>query len=165
MSRTTFSGPIRAGNIRYNQYKDVGNVVLNQNITFDFSAGDTVTGTKILYLPAGSRIVDVQALVITAYNAGTSSVVSIGKAAAGTEYVTTLTVSTAGFIAPTTITGANWLNTTAAGGDVSSSVTGTFPVSPLAITLTLTGTVASAGKTNIIIQYLQADDRSTFSTQ
>lgn len=168
MSRTTFSGPLKAGDIKYNTYKDVGSVVLNQNVTFDFAAGDVLnTGNTLrtLYVPAGSRIVNIQALVITAYNAGTSSVVTVGKASGGTEYVTTLTVSTAGFIAPTTITGANWLNTTAAGGDISSSVTGTFPVSPLAITLVLTGTVASAGKINVVIQYIQADDRSTFSTQ
>ena len=164
MSRTTFSGPILSGDVRYNQYKDVGNTVLNQNITFDFAAGDTVTGTKTLYVPANTRIVNIQALVVTAYNAGTSSVVSIGKAAAGTEYVTTLTVSTAGLVSPTTITGASWLNTTTVGGDISSSVTGSYPVSPLAITLTLTGTVASAGKINVVIQYIQSDDRNTALT-
>jgi len=165
MSRTTFSGPLRAGNIAYNTYKNVGTVVLNQNVTFDYAAGDTATTTKTLYTPANTRIVNIQALVITAYNAGTSSVVSVGKAAAGTEYVTTLTVSTAGFIAPTTITGANWLSTTAAGGDISSSTTGTFPVSPLAITLTLSGTAASAGKVNVVVQYTQPDDRSAYSAQ
>lgn len=168
MSRTTFSGPIKAGDIKYNTYKDVGTVVLNQNAVFDFSAGDTVTTTKTLYLPAGSRIVNIVGLIPVAYNAGTSSLVTIGKTAGGTEYVTTFAVSTAGFTAPTGPTAAqavNWYNTTAAGGDVSASVTGSFPVSPLAVTLTLSGTAASAGKAIVTIQYTQPDDRSAYSAQ
>lgn len=167
MSRTTFSGPIKAGDIKYNTYKDVGTVVLNQNTVFDFTAGDTVTTTKIIYLPAGSRIINIVGLCVVAYNAGSTNTISIGKAAAGTEYITTLFASTAGFIAPTGPTAAqaaNWYNTSAA-GDVSSSITGSFPVSPLAVTLTLAGAVASTGKMIVTIQYTQADDRSTFATQ
>ena len=168
MSRTTFSGPIRAGDIRNNQYKDVGTVVLNQVAVFDFAAGDIATTTKTVYLPAGSRIVNIVGLVITAFTATTNNI-TIGKAAAGTEYVTTFTAAgTTGFVAPTAPTNAQaavWFNTTAAAGDVSSSITGSFPVSPLAVTLTLTGGTVTAGKVAVSIQYIQPDDRSTFSTQ
>ena len=168
MSRSTFSGPIKAGDIKYNTYKDVGNVVLNQNAVFDFTDGDTGTTTKIIYLPAGSRIINIVGLIPVAYNAGTSSNVTIGKTAAGTEYATTFVASTAGFTAPTAPTAAqavNWYNTSAAAGDVSSSITGSFPVSPLAVTLTLTGTAASAGKIVVTFQYIQPDDRATTFTQ
>lgn len=168
MSRTTFSGPIKAGDIRSNAYKNVGTVVLNQNVVFDFAAGDIATSTKTLYLPAGSRIINIVGLVITAYTATTNNI-TIGKAAAGTEYVTTFTAAgTTGFVAPTAPTNAQaavWFNTTAAAGDVSSSTTGTFPVSPLAITLTLTGGTVTAGKVVVTLQYAQPDDRSTFATQ
>jgi hypothetical protein len=168
MSRTTFSGPIKAGDIKYNTYKDVGTVPLNQNVLFDFSAGDTVTTTKTLYLPAGSRITSIQALVLVVYNAVTTNNVTIGKAAAGNEYVTTFPVGVAGLITPTTPTVAqalNWDNTTTAGADISSSVTGSFPVSPLFVTLGLTGTAATTGKCRITIQYTQPDDRATTFTQ
>jgi len=167
MSRTTFSGPIKAGDVRNNAYKDVGTVVLNQNVVFDFTTGDTVTTTKTIYLPAGCRIINIVGLIPVAYNAGTSNNVTIGKAAAGTEYTTTFAAGTAGFTAPTSPTAAqavNWYNTSAAAGDVSSTTTGTFPVSPLAVTLTLTGTAATAGKIIVTFQYVQPDDRSTFAT-
>ena len=168
MSRTTFSGPLKAGDIKYNTYKDVGSVVLLQVVNFDFSAGDTATTTKTLYLPAGSRIIEFNALVQVVYNAGTTNNVTIGKAAAGTEYVTTFPVGVAGLITPTTPTvaqGVNWANTSAAGADVSSSVTGSFPVSPLIITLGLTGTTATTGKTSVYVRYIQPDDRATTFTQ
>ena len=165
MSRSTFSGPIKAGDIKYNTYKDVGSVILQQNVTFDFAAGDTsITANKTIYIPAGSRISAVYIDVITAYS-GTTPTLSIGKAAAGTEYISAAAIATSNTrVIGTPATLANWLSTTTAGGDISSSTTGTFPVSPLVVSLALSAT-ATAGKVNMFIKYSQADDRLAYSAQ
>jgi hypothetical protein len=165
MSRSTFSGPIKAGDIKYSTYKDVGTVVLIQTVTFDFAAGDTsTTANKTIYVPAGSRISAVYIDVITAYS-GTTPTLSIGKTAAGTEYINAAAIATANTrVIGTPATLANWLNTTAAGGDISSSTTSTFPVSPFVLSLALSAT-ATAGKVNVLIKYIQPDDRSAYSAQ
>lgn len=158
MSRSTFSGPIKAGDIKYNTYKDVGTVLLTQTVTFDFAAGDVVGAApyKTLYLPAGSKINEVYIDVVTLYN-GTTPTLSIGKAAAGTEYVTTAAIATSNTrIEATPTTVANWLNTTTAGGDISSATTESFPVSPIVVSLALSAAAAS-GKLVVLIQYTQPD--------
>lgn len=164
MSRTTFSGPIRAGDIRNNQYKDVGTVLLNQYAVFDATvASDTATVTKNIYLPAGSRIVNIYTDVAIQYNSATSAAVTVGNVAAGTQYSASASVA----VTPQRLTSvpttqlAAWLATPI---DVSGQLTGTFPVSLIAVTLTIVG-VTTAGKVNVVVQYTQADDRSTFATQ
>lgn len=169
MSRSTFSGPIKAGDIKYNTYKDVGTVTLQQAITFDVSAGDTATTTKYVYLPINSKIIEVYADIVVAYTAAGTVNLTIGKVASGVDYVSSIPLVTTG--TPVTVSRIEISPTTqlvawqATSSDISSTVTGTFPVSQLAITVANSGAAATTGKLNVIIQYTQADDRSTFPTQ
>ena len=154
MSRTTFSGPIKAGDIRNNQYKNVGSVQLIQAVPFT----ENVTTSKTIYLPAGSRIVNISFLTSTGYTATTAGV-TVGTAAAGTQYAANSSVLSAANASalPTS----SWAATPLS---ISSSVTGTFPVSTVVVTLTL-GTPVTAGVVDVIIEYIQPDDRSTYNTQ
>jgi hypothetical protein len=166
MSRTTFSGPVKAGDIRNNAYKNVGTVVLAQTVVFDFAAGDVVGAApyKTIYVPAGSKLNEIYIDVVTAYN-GTTPTLSVGKAAAGVEYVSAAAIATDNTrVEGVPATVLNWLNTTTAGGDVSAATTESFPVSPLVISLALSAP-ASAGSLVVLVQYTQPDDRSTYLTE
>lgn len=89
MGKTTFSGPIRAGNI-YNttgtdlgtNVKNVGSVVMVQNFPITQAGSTTAYATEIV-LPANSHIVAIQILATTAWAA--TNTVSIGTSATATE--------------------------------------------------------------------------------
>lgn len=154
MSRSTFSGPIKAGNIAYNTYKNVGSVKLIQTISFT----ENVTTSKTIYLPAGSRIVNISFLTSTGYTATTAGV-TVGTAAAGTQYAASSSVLSAANASA--VPTSSWAATPLS---ISSSVTGSFPVSTVVATLTL-GTPVTAGVTDVVIEYTQPDDRSAYSAQ
>lgn len=163
MSRTTFSGPVRAGTIKYNKYNNVGTAVVAQ-----FSALATGALTSTVYVPAGSRIIDVAVDVTTVFNPSGTAVLTIGKTSGGSEYVDGVDVKSAtGRIAPT-LTAAQLTamqNTSAQGADISSAVTGTVVTSPLYIKITEGGTAGTTGAASVTILYVQADDRSGYANQ
>jgi len=162
MSRTTFSGPIKAGNIRYNQYKNVGSVQLAQVIQVPVNTvGLTATSTPI-YIPAGSQIVDIRITTSVAYDSATSATLTVGKTAAGTEYAGG-NAKTAGLVT-TTVTAAQATNWLATPTDVTSVTTGTFPASTIYAQVVSVGQ-PTVGNAVVIVEYIQPDDRSTFSTQ
>ena len=153
MSRTTFSGPIKAGTIANNAYKNVGFVQMVQSVSFN----ENVTTSKTLHLPAGSKITNVTFLTSTGYTATTAGV-TLGTAAAGTQYSASSSVLSAANASavPTVL----WPVTPTS---LTSAETGTFPVSTVVATLTL-GTPVTAGATDIVIEYIQPDDRDTAFT-
>tara|TARA_R110000823_G_scaffold264291_2_gene384479 strand:+ start:169 stop:648 length:480 start_codon:yes stop_codon:yes gene_type:complete len=153
MSRTTFSGPIKAGTIANNTYKNLGFVQMVQAISFT----ENVTTSKTIYLPAGSKITNISFITSTGYTATTAGV-TVGNVAAGTQYAASSSALSAANASatPTTL----WPVTPTS---LSSADTGTAPVSTIVATLTL-GTPVTAGITDVIVEYTQPDDRNTAFT-
>jgi hypothetical protein len=161
MSRTTFSGPIKAGTVRNNKYNNVGFTVLRQTELVTFNT--TLKSENIIYLPSGSNILNVAVDVITAFDSATSATLTIGKTSAGTDYVSGVNAKTAARTIPT-FTAAQLLAMQSTPVDISSSVTGEAPCSILYTTITSVGQ-PTAGSVYVTIQYTQADDRATYNTQ
>ena len=102
MTATHFSGPVQTGTKLEGETggPNFGNVLLTQSTSITQNSTNAVSST--LYIPAGSRIVDIVVDVLTAFNSGTSATLSVGTAAAGTQYASGVDVKTAtGRIRPT----------------------------------------------------------------
>jgi hypothetical protein len=148
MANTTFSGPIKAGNI-FNttgttvgtNVSNVGFVVMSQTDTIAF--GNTTDKSLSIVIPANSQLVDIKVFVITAFNAGTTNTLDIGIVGDSDLYVDDAEVGTAGDAAlGATALVANW------------SDIGTTDVK-LAAKYIQTGTAASAGGARIVVSYVQ----------
>jgi len=148
MARTTFSGPIKAGNI-FNttgttvgtNVANVGFVVMSQTDTIAF--GDTTDKSLSIVIPANSQLIDIKILVTTAFNAGTSNTLDIGIVGDSDLYVDGAAVGTAGDAAlGSTALVTNW------------SDIGITDVK-LAAKYIPTGTAASAGAARIVVSYVQ----------
>jgi hypothetical protein len=92
MGKTTFTGPIRAGNILQTSgttvgkdVRNVGHVVMAQHYTFTQAGSTTALATTIV-LPANSHVLEVQ-MTTTAAWTGASATVSIGTTATSNELV------------------------------------------------------------------------------
>lgn len=131
-------GPVLTGT-RADQ-SDFGVAVLTQRGTLTHN-GTTVVSSTFL-LPLGSVLVDVLADTTTAWNSGTTDVLSVGTAAAGTQYASGIDVTSAARVRPT-FTGAQLLA-------MQNVVNGGTVVA----TVTPTGT-ASAGITVVTLEYAQ----------
>ena len=96
MGTTTFSGPIKAGNI-YNttgttvgtDIKNVGSVLMAQSAAITQSTTAAASG---IVIPANSQIVECYVYVTTAYD--NSATLSIGTTSTSTELATAVAVST-----------------------------------------------------------------------
>lgn len=86
MSNTTFSGPVRAGTVKYNAGANVGNVVLSQTYDTGDLTGATVgnVDTRIGTLPANAIITDITIDQVVASVTGTTTV-SVGNASGGAQ--------------------------------------------------------------------------------
>jgi hypothetical protein len=100
MGITTFSGPIRAGDIRDTtgtelgtNVRNVGSVVLSQQFTITQAGTTTALATPIV-LPKNSHIMNIQVLQTAAWT--TTTTISVGTSATATELVS------AGALAPAT---------------------------------------------------------------
>lgn len=93
-------------------------------------------------LPAGAQIVDINIDVTTAFNAGTTNTVTVGKTGSAAAYVTSTSVGSAGraSVATTGVYSA-WANV------------GTNDVDYATVTFSQTGTAASAGAARVTIVY------------
>jgi len=93
MARTTFTGPLASGDRIDGAQANVGLAVLSQSavITFD----NTLVQNASLFLPNGSRVLDVIVDTLTAFNSATSAVLSVGTASGGTQYASGVDVRTA----------------------------------------------------------------------
>jgi hypothetical protein len=119
MGKTTFSGPIRAGNIANTtgttlgeNVKNIGSVVMVQVYAVTQAASATALGTDIV-LPANSHILNIQMLNTVAWD-GAASTLSVGTTATATELValTSMTVGLVGLNPGTDATRtANWDDT------------------------------------------------------
>lgn len=92
MGISTFSGPIRAGNIANttgttlgSDVRNVGSVVMVQHVPVTQAATATAQGTAIV-LPANSHILAIQMLTTTAWT-GAATTISLGTSATATELV------------------------------------------------------------------------------
>jgi hypothetical protein len=99
MGKTTFTGPIRAGNILNTSgttlgqdVRNVGSVVMVQTFTITQAGTQTALPTTIV-LPANSHILNIQVIATAAW-AGTANV-SIGTTAAANELVSAATAVSA----------------------------------------------------------------------
>lgn len=103
MGKTTFTGPIRAGNILNTSgttvgkdVKNVGSVVMVQTFPITQAGTAVALGTQVV-LPANSHILNIQMLNTVAWN-GAASTLSIGETATATELVA-LTAMPVGLVA------------------------------------------------------------------
>lgn len=92
MGKTTFSGPIRAGNIANTtgttlgeNVKNVGSVVMVQFFPVTQAGSATALGTEIV-LPADSHILNIQMVNTVAWT-GAATTLSVGTSATATELV------------------------------------------------------------------------------
>lgn len=102
MTATHFSGPLQVGSRATGETlgNTQGFVLVGQALNLTQNSTTAVSGT--IYVPTGSRIVDIIVDVLTAFNSVTSAVLSVGTAAAGTQYASGVDVKTAtGRIRPT----------------------------------------------------------------
>jgi hypothetical protein len=146
---STFTGPLVSGPI-WNPGDTRGNVntglaLLTQTVTLTQNGTSTVTVP--VYLPSGSQITTFNIDTTTAWNSGTSDALTIGLAAAGTDFVSSTSVATAGR-ASITYTAAQLAAMLLVGSTPSNGV-------PIYITVTPTGTAASAGSTTVTVFYIQ----------
>jgi hypothetical protein len=103
MGKTTFTGPIRAGNILNTSgttlgqdVKNVGSVVMVQTYPITQAGTATALATPIV-LPANSHILNIQMLNTAAWS-GAATTLSVGISATATELVA-LTSMTVGLVA------------------------------------------------------------------
>lgn len=101
MAATHFSGPLQSGTLISGEVggPNQGNVVLSQYVTITQNSTNAVTSSFLL--PANSRIVGFNIDVLTAFDSATSATLTIGTAAAGTQYISGVNAKTAGRAAPT----------------------------------------------------------------
>jgi hypothetical protein len=96
MAATHLSGPVLSGDLQSGETNgpNQGYAVLMQTTAITQNSTTAVSST--LYIPAGSQIIDFNIDVLTAFNSATSATLSIGTAAAGTQYVSSVNAKTAG---------------------------------------------------------------------
>ena len=149
MANTTFSGPIRAGNIRNTNgttvgtdVANVGYVVMMQTHTMDLSGGAIAAGATNMVIPANSKIITVVVDLSTAANVTTN--LSVGDTVGGaTTILNTLASGTTAGLKTITTQG---------GGTGEWANTGTADLK-----LTVTGSAATtAGIAVITVMYAQA---------
>lgn len=142
---TTFTGPIMSGTKKdadANGPANLGLCVLSQTLVLTQNGANDVSGTFVL--PPDSQILDFLIDTTVAWNSGTSDTLSIGETAGGTDYVSAVSVASAGREAPTY--SATQLGNMANIGAHTSVVA----------TVTPSGTAATTGTTRVTIRYVQA---------
>jgi hypothetical protein len=149
MGATHFSGPVVSGTLQQGETDgpNQGFSVLSQSTSITQNSTTAVSST--LYIPAGSRIVDFNIDVLTAYNSATSATLTIGTAAAGTQYVGSIDAKTAGRAA-ITYTAAQL----AAMNGVSVLGVAAPTTAPVVVTVTPVG-ATSAGYVVVTVLYVQ----------
>lgn len=142
MAQTTFSGPLASGDkdAGVSGGSNIGLAVLSQTMLINFDA--TLVQSGSINLPVNSQIISMFADVLTAYNSATSATLTVGTAAAGTQYASGVNAKTAGRAVPT-----HTAAQLAAMGDIGSTTT-------VVATVTSVGQ-PTAGQVRVTIQYVQ----------
>lgn len=96
MAQTTWSGPLASGDKEAGSVggANIGLVQLGQSVAISRDATLVQSGTIVL--PAGAQIVEIYTDVTTPYDSATSATLTIGTAAGGTQYVTSVNAKTGG---------------------------------------------------------------------
>lgn len=96
MAQSNISGPLASGTKLSGETggPNVGLVTLAQYFTMTQNGTSAVSTT--INLPANARIVQFNIDVLTAFDSATSATLSIGSAAAGTQYIGGVNAKTAG---------------------------------------------------------------------
>lgn len=151
MSFSTFSGPIRAGTVRYTTGNTVGSIDNTGVVVLSQTAALGLTTSTPFVLPAGAQIHYINIDVTTTFTTGATLAVGDGTTAA--KYVTAITTPAAGRQA---------ITYTAAQLTAMQNI-GTSDVQ---ITVTMAGTTAVAGAGFITVVYAQkASDGSEVPAQ
>lgn len=131
---------------------DWGGVVCAQQIALAVATGTgAVTGT--CYIPIGAQILDILVDTTTVWNSGTSDTLSVGTAAAGTQFASGVDVKTsAGRVRPT-FTATQLTN-----------MEGVAAPAEIFATVTQVGTAATTGATLVTILYLPTQQLYTGNT-
>jgi len=152
MGTTTFSGPVRAGPIKFTtgttlgtDVADIGEVVLSQKeaITQATNGGSAGVYTTSIVIPAGSTITSIQLFVSTVWD-GVATTLGVGNSVSATAYTAAGAVAggTLGIIAATAGADAtrvgNWVN---------------VGTSDVRIVVTSTNTGGGAG--TLVVNYIQ----------
>lgn len=149
MGTTTFSGPVRSGTLKTGETNgpNLGFALLEQETALTQNSTTAVSST--LYVPVGSKLVDIIVDVLTAFNSASSAVLTVGTSAGGTQYAGSVDAKTAGRVRPT-FTAAQL----AAMSNV--SVLGVPAPTPAPVVITITPTGAtSAGYVRVTLVYAQ----------
>ena len=141
MSQTLFSGPLASGDKQagVSGGPNVGLVLLTQSVLIDFD--NTLVQNGTVYLPLGSRIVNIFVDVLTAYNSATSATLTVGTSSAATTYVSGVNAKTAARTTPTFTT-------------AQLTAMGSTALAPVVTTITSVGQ-PTAGQVRVNIQYAQ----------
>jgi hypothetical protein len=144
MATTRFQGPVRIGTVFPENYptSNTGTVNLVQQVTLTQNSTNAVSST--FYLPAGASILDWFIDNNPAWDSATSATLTIGTAAAGTQYVSGVNAKTSGRVAPT-------LSTTQLTN--ASSIPAASPA--VVVTVTPVG-ATTTGTTRVICRYVQS---------
>lgn len=105
---------------------------------FNYNDAGIAAGVKIGTLPADAIVIATHSVIETAFNAGTTNTVSVGKTALGTEFVNATAAGAATAVVSATPAAANTVF--AAEQD-------------LYVSYAQTGTAATAGKGTVIVSY------------
>lgn len=149
MGTTTFSGPVRSGTLKTGETNgpNLGFAVLEQETALTQDSTNAVSST--LYVPAGSKLVDIIVDVLTAFDSGTSATLTVGTTAGGTEYASGVNAKTAGRVRPT-FTAAQL----AAMSNVSVLGVAAPTTAPVVVTITPDG-ATTAGYVRVTLVYAQ----------
>ena len=149
MSITTFTGPIKAGNVlnttgtTAGTVKNVGFAMMAQTYSLTQAGSATALNTGIV-IPAYSHIVNIQVLATVAWN-GVASTISLGTSATATELVSGGAVGTIGLDALTPGTDAT---RTATWSNVGASDVIIYALSAN----------TGAGVGDLVVRYIQAEN-------
>lgn len=91
---TYMTGPVQMGTGLDNTGADTGYVVSSQTALINRDA--TLVQNATFRLPADAQILDFYVDVLTAYDSATSATLSAGLTSGGTEYLSAISVKTAG---------------------------------------------------------------------
>jgi hypothetical protein len=150
MANTTFSGPIKSGNI-FNttgttlgeNVKNTGAVVLTQSSTVALTHATTTATALGIIIPANSQIISVSIQVESLFTASNTTTIAVGNSASNATNVAAATAVSA------TATGAGM----AAASAGAWRTVGTDDVQLYGITV---ANSATAGKARIVVTYSQA---------
>jgi hypothetical protein len=154
MANTTFSGPIRAGDILDTtgttvgtNVSNIGQVVMSQSIMIDAAVAAGTTTYNVGVIPKNSQLLTTTIRVAIASDQGTTATVSVGK-----------TGSAAFFIANTNIKAQGETSSIA---DAALDEADRFDAdTQITATLIAAGTTATVGQVSVTFTYVQANNLS-----